>query len=228
MRFQGASFPLALSFLQLHMPGFGKWVLTELWAAPAQVFPGCTRGTAMALARRLLVQHLQCKPNAPFVEFVCQCFLLPHRSCPQPQETSLLNWLSLQQHFISFCRLMCSKITHISAPPCLECIHYVSTQTASPAVPCVSILRQRTLSMRDAGKGSGECEGRTLKDTHTPPLSMLFCCHHTPSCWALTSHMLLQPSFWMREAGPVESPEILRDAWATAEMRDGSPSPRPH
>lgn len=157
MRFQGASFPLALSFLQLHMPGFGKWVLTELWAAPAQVFPGCTRGTAMALARRLLIQHLQFKPNAPFVEFVCQCFLLPHRSCPQPQETSLLNWLSLQQHFISFCRLMCSKITHISAPPWLECIHYVSTQTASPAVPCVSILRQRTLSTRDAGKGSGEC-----------------------------------------------------------------------
>lgn len=41
-----------------------------------------------------------------------------------------------------------------------------------------------------------------------------------PNCWVLTSHMLLQLSFWMRETGPAESPEILGDAWVTADRRE--------
>lgn len=61
----------------------------------------------------------------------------------------------------------------------------------------------------------------TLKVTHT--LTVFRHCH-TPSCWALTSHKLLQLSFWMREAGPVESPEILGGAWVTTDMREvGAP-----
>lgn len=68
--------------------------------------------------------------------------------------------------------------------------------------------------MRDAGKGSGTVgAGHTLRHPDS-------CCCHTPSCWALTSHMLLQPSFWMREAATAESPEILGDAWVTADMRE--------
>lgn len=65
----------------------------------------------------------------------------------------------------------------------------------------------------------------TLKGTHT---LTLFCCCHSPSCWSPTSHVLLQPSFWMREAGPVESPEILGDAWVTTDMKEvGGPRQDP-
>lgn len=82
----------------------------------------------------------------------------------------MLNWPSLQQHFISFCRPMCTKITHTLALLALECIHYVSTQTVPPAVPCFYLETNHIVQERCWEGKWGMWGEDTLKGAHTPTL----------------------------------------------------------
>lgn len=76
--------------------------IDRAWAAPALVFSGCTRGTSMALARHLLVQHPQLYPNTHFVEFL-GVLALPAAPQKLPAGDQFAE-LVQQQHFIFFCR----------------------------------------------------------------------------------------------------------------------------
>lgn len=98
-------------------------------------------------------------------------------SCLHPQDTSLLSWPSLQEHFIDFVGWCIPKsIVITTTPPSLEWIDYVSIQIIPPAIPTwCSHLKTDHIAHQRQWQGRGGCLSSPSQHVQQ------FCCGSWPA-----------------------------------------------